>query len=165
MMEGRPVVFRLSAEALAAMFRHPRQLADPTASGVLPADVKRLTIRTGDGGDLTLERDLDRWLAPDSGMSEVPARLVNELLNQLTELRASGVEIRPYPRDMQVAMVTMYGYDLRPLDTVRIARDPQTRNWALDNGDNVLRIFPESMAVPLTAEDFGLGSSSLSSGP
>ena len=62
-----------------------------------------------------------------------------------------------YPRDSQVATITMYGFDARPLDTVRVARDPETGAWALDNGDDVLRIFPAETTIPLTPDDFGLG--------
>ena len=32
----------------------------------------------------------------------------------------------------------------------------QTGEWALENGDDVLRIFPESMRIRLTPPDFGL---------
>jgi hypothetical protein len=51
----------------------------------------------------------------------------------------------------------MHGFDARPLDTVRVARDPETGRWALDNGDDVLRMFPAETPIPMTPADFGLG--------
>ena len=53
-------------------------------------------------------------------------------------------------------MVTLFGFDTRPLDTIRIARDPETGKWALENGDNVLRVFPASLQPRLTSADYGL---------
>jgi hypothetical protein len=155
MVEGRPVVVRLPEAVLLAFFRPAVSLIDPTASGVLAPNVKTLVIR-GPEGELRLQRDLERWRAPEHGV-EVPGRVVAALLEQLTELRAGRIEVGPFPRELQVAAVTMEGFDALPLDTVRIARDPDTGHWALDNGDDVLRIFAAETAIPLTPADFGLG--------
>ena len=84
----------------------------------------------------------------------MPAEAVEGLLDQVTARRAPAVEIRPYPREAEVATITMYGFDARPLDTVRVARDPQTGLWVLENGDNVLRVFPAETHMPLTLADF-----------
>jgi hypothetical protein len=165
MMAGTPVVFRLPAEALVALFRDPRELADPTGCGTLPADVKAIVIRHEQEPELVLERDVDldadRWIAPNPGSAggggpEVAAAAVEELLNQLTELRAPKVEIQEYPSDLQVATVTLLGYDRRPLDTVRVARDPETGEWGLENGDGVVRVLPESAVLRLTRDELGL---------
>ncbi|UCD76636.1 MAG: DUF4340 domain-containing protein [Phycisphaerales bacterium] len=159
MIEGRPVVVRLTVPVLQALFPPPQNLIDPTASGVNPADVMSLRIR-GPEGELVLRRDLERWLAPnagpDGGDLELHAPHVQELLDQLTDLRAPAVEIQVYPRDLEIATITMYGHGRRPLDTVRIAREPDTGRWALENGDNVLRIFQDSLAMRLTPADFGI---------
>ena len=155
MIEGRPVVFRVTEAVWRALFRPAAELADHTASGVLAADVAAIRI-SGPEGEFRLQRDLDRWLAPDHGRIEVPAGRVAELLEQLTGLRAPRVDLQPYPYDLQVATVTMHGFDARPMDTVRIARDAQTGEWALENGDDVLRIFPASMRMRLTPPEFGL---------
>ena len=100
-------------------------------------------------------RDLDQWRAPAFAVN-VPAESVNELLQQLTTLRATEVIIKDYPYELEVATVTMRGFDNKPIDTVRIAREADTGRWALENGDNVLRIFPESLHLLLTPSDFGL---------
>ena len=86
----------------------------------------------------------------------MPAHYVNKFLDNLTSLPAIGIEIKPYPSDLQVAMVTFIGFDSYPMDTVRIAMDPDTRKWVLENGDNVLRIFPSSLELRLTPEAYGI---------
>jgi hypothetical protein len=149
------VVFLLSKRVGQVLFHPPTALADHTASGVISADVRSLWIR-GARGEVRLERDLERWFAPDHGGVEVSADLVAELLEQLTNLRAPEGTIQPFPREPEVATITMHGFDTRPLDTVRIAQDSQTGKWALENGDHVLRVFPASMRLRLTASDFGL---------
>jgi hypothetical protein len=154
MVEGRPVVVRLPGPVLVAFFRPVVTLIDPTASGVLAANVKSLVVR-GPEGEVRLERDLERWVAPEHGV-EVNGEIVDTLLEQLTARRADRIDVLSYPRDLQVATITMNGFDARPLDTVRVARDPETGAWALDNGDGVLRIFPGETPMPLTPADFGL---------
>jgi hypothetical protein len=149
---GRPVVLRVPEAVLRAFFRPAVGLVDPTGSGVSAPNVKALLVR-GPEGQCRLERDLERWLAPEHGV-EVPAEAVEGLLDQVTARRAPAVEIRPYPREAEVATITMYGFDARPLDTVRVARDPQTGLWVLENGDNVLRVFPAETRMPLTLAEF-----------
>jgi hypothetical protein len=155
MIEGRPVIVRVSANTLGAIFRQPQHLVDPTASGVIPADVKSLIIRTADS-ELELQRDLERWRAPKLNNVEVNAAFVQELLNQLTQLRAPAVDFREYPRDSEVATVTFYGFDSKALDTVRIAQEKTTQRWIMENGDNVLRFFQSSVKLRLISKDFGL---------
>ena len=155
MIEGRPVVVRLSGPALAAIFRQAPDLADPVASGVNAADVKSILIRKGQS-ELKLERDLERWRAPEHNGNEVNPAHVQELLDQLTKLRASAVDFKAYPRDLEIATITLFGYDAKALDTVRIAQEKDTGRWLLENGDSVLRIFPTSMKMRMTAADFGL---------
>jgi len=159
MVDGRPVVFRLPASALLALFKQPTELMEPTGSGVAPADVKAVDI-DGPGGRFLLERDIDKWIAPDYDGMEVPPAYVGQLLTNLCELRAPDVMQSPYPRDLHVATITLIGFDGRPLDTVRIARETEEhgRNWAFENGDNVLRIYPESLKLRLTPGDYGLAS-------
>jgi hypothetical protein len=155
MVEGRPVVVRVSANTLGALFRMPQNLVEPTGSGAIAADVKSLIIRTKEA-ELELERELERWRAPRIDNQEVSAAQVQELLNQLTQIRAPNVDFRAYPHEEEVATVTFYGFDGKPIDTVRIARDQNTQRWILENGDNVLRLFPATMRLRLTAKDFGL---------
>jgi hypothetical protein len=154
-IDGRPTVVRIPASVLASLFRKPQTLAAATASGTVPADVKSLVIRKGKD-ELRLDRDLEKWRAPDHEGVEVPHALVEELLRQLTMLQGSAVEFREYPRDLEVATITLYGFDAKPIDTVRVAQEKDNGRWALENGDNVLRIFPPALKLSLTAEDFGL---------
>jgi hypothetical protein len=154
MVEGRPVVVRLPEAVLMAFFRPVVTLIDPTASGVLAANVKSIVVR-GTDHEVRLVRDLERWMAPDHGV-EVNGEIVNALLERITARRADRIDVMTYPRDQQVATITMHGFDARPLDTVRVARDPDSGAWALDNGDDVLRIFSFETTIPLTPDDFGL---------
>jgi len=154
-MDGIDTVVRLRAAVLAELFRDPTTLIDPTGTGVQPADVKRIRITRPDG-ELVLERDLERWIAPAYDELEVPYETVENLLRIIATMPAPTVEVKPYPQDLEVAVITLFGYDGRARDTVRLAREPEDGRWALENGDNVLRVFPQSMAVPLTAEDFAL---------
>ena len=79
------------------------------------------------------------------------------MLYQLTELHPAEIAIQPYPHDLEVATITFLGYDRKPIDTVRIAKDPDSGRWILENGDDVLRLFSESMVhINLTPLDFGL---------
>lgn len=157
MIEHRPVIVRLSEPALIAVLRQPRDLADPTACGVQPADVKSIVIRpSGNGEEFKFERDLERWRAPEADNKEVNAAQVQELLDQLTQVRAPAVEFAEFPRDMLIATITFHGHDGRALDTIRIARHPETRQWAMDNGENVLRVFPANTELRLKPAEFGL---------
>lgn len=154
MLEGRPVVVRLSGAVLAALFRQPQELAALTASGVVPADVKSIVVRTNEA-ELKLQRDLEQWHAmTEARAREVNAAHVQELLDQLTQLRASGVEFIEYPRELEVAIITLHGFDGRAIDTVRVLHDEQTGRWGMENGDNVLRVYPAGLKLRLTAADF-----------
>ena len=155
LIEGRPGVVRVPASVLASLFRKPENLVAATASGVVPADVKTIVIRKGES-ELRLVRDLEKWRAPEHENVEVSAEAVNELLQQLTALQAPAVEFKPYPRELEVATITFHGFDGKALDTVRIAQEKDTGRWALENGDNVLRVFPPGLKLSLTADDFGL---------
>jgi hypothetical protein len=169
MIEGRPVIVRISGAVLAALFRQATDLAALTGSGVNPADVKAIAIRHGED-EVRLQRDLEKWRGaslragpspaqamPDQQMRDVNAAHAQELLEQLTQLRGTGVEFAErYPRELEVATITLHGYDGKALDTVRIIHDEQSGRWAMENGDNVLRIFPASVKLRLSAADFGL---------
>ena len=155
MIDGRPVVVSLSGPVLAALFRGPESLASPTGSGVNPADVKSMVIRTATE-EMKLERDLDTWRAISKNNAEVNPAQVQELLDQLCTLRAPSVELKPYPRDLELATITFFGFNGKALDTVRIAQEKDKPATALENGDNVLRVFPQGLKMRLTAADYGL---------
>jgi len=157
LIEGRAVVVRIPEAVLQALFLTPKALVSNVPSGVVPADVMSIIIRS-ESGAWELRRELERWVAPDYDNKEVDGDLVDELLAGLARNPAPEVEIRPYPRDLQVATITLRGYGGKPLDTVRIAHETQAEGsrWALENGDDVLRIYPPSMQLRLHPVDFGL---------
>ncbi len=155
MIDGQPVVFRLPVTVLQSLFRPATQIAARTGSGVNSADVKTIVIR-GIASEFTLQRDLERWIAPDAGSVAVPAAHVEQLLSQFTQLKAPDVQFKPYPRELEVATITLFGFDQSPLDTIRIARDEERKLWAIENGDNVLRVFPDGLELKLSPADYGL---------
>jgi len=155
-MQDQEVVFILSEKTLRGIFRDADTLVARTASGVVPTDIKAIEIHTSNGM-LRLERVLERWAAPQHNIN-VPTHYVNKFLDNLTNLPAPDIEIKTYPIDLQVASVTFIGFDSFPMDTVRIAKDPELNKWAFENGDNVLRIFPGSLELRLTPEDYGITS-------
>jgi hypothetical protein len=155
MVEDRPTIVRLPAAALQGLFIRAEELIDPTGSGAVAADVKSVRI-AGTHGEIRFERDLERWIAPDHNRREVAAAVVADLLSKLTEVRAPAIEIREYPRELEKAVVTLYGFDGRPIDTIRIAYHEKSGQWALENGDNVLRVFTRGLQIPLSHEEYGL---------
>ena len=157
MVDGHAAVVRLSEAVLAAFFPKTVHLVDPTPSGVQPADVKAIVIRHGDG-ELKLRRELERWTAPDLGADADPA-IVEGLLETLFTARAVDIEIGDTPLyELDGRTITLYGFDGKPMDTIRFAAPgpSQRQGLALDNGDNVWRIFPPGTHIPLTREDFGI---------
>ena len=161
MLEGRPTVFRLSGAAINGLFAEAAFIVDPTGSDARIEDIRSIRI-DGPEGAFTLARaasvGTDTWIAPDHDNVQVSASLIAQLVDQLTTLRASGVEFAEYPTNLNVATVTFFGNDRRAFDTVRIARDPATGNWALENGDSVLRILPPSIEFRVTPRAFDLES-------
>ncbi|HWB20797.1 MAG TPA: DUF4340 domain-containing protein [Phycisphaerales bacterium] len=155
MSDSAPIIWQLAPQALAALFRPIQNFIEPTGAGVNPADVKQVVIRTAEG-QFTMQRDLDKWVAPEKGGVEVNAALANELMDQLTKLRASAIDVREYPREEEIATVTLYGFDLKAITTVRIAREKDSGKLIMENGDNVLRVYPASLQMKLTAGDFGV---------
>ena len=104
--------------------------------------------------DVTVRRVGDRWHASED--LEVPAGSVSALLDAILDLRAEEVALREtYPRELEQAVIILMDDDGGPLDTVRVLREPGPpvgrRRWALENGDNVLRILPEDAGVPFQA--------------
>ncbi|MBC8200765.1 MAG: DUF4340 domain-containing protein [Planctomycetes bacterium] len=138
MVVGNPVVFRMSMEALAQLFPVPEMFVDSTGSGVSRFDVKQVVIRTGNK-EVKMTREIDRWVDANGMLADTPA--IESLLAWVLETKPLSVAISAYPSGDEVASVTLIGYDLAPLDTVRIALDASNQ-WILENGDNVLRLHP-----------------------
>jgi len=157
MVQGRDAVVRVPEVVLAAFFPRTAALIDPTPSGVLPADVKAIVIRHG-GAELRLQRDLERWRAPDLG-SDADAAMVEKLLRLLTETRAVQIEISDDPLYSAAGQsITFFGFDGRPMETVRfgLTRPSGPSGLVMDTGDNVWRILPREVEFPLTADQLGL---------
>lgn len=160
-IEGRPTVVRIGGAVLAALFRQPQDLMAHTASGVVPADVKSIVIRDApDAAELRLERNLETWHMK-GGSTDEPDHKINPthvqvLLDQLTTLRAVSVQIvEQYPRELEVATITLHGFDGKAIDTVRVIREKETQRWGMENGDNVIRWYPASLEMKLTSAAFG----------
>jgi hypothetical protein len=157
LIEGSPTVIRLDGETQQVLVPTAATLVDATGSGVIREDIAGIEIQTADEA-LSIERDFDGWqayLGQDDPV-EIARDPVEQLMKQLTSSRAGEILLTPFPLELQHAIVILYGFDGSPIDTIRIARDPDGGNWALENGDDVLRIFPASFELPLRAVDFGL---------
>ncbi len=156
MVEGRPTVVKVTQASFSALFPQPTSLIDATATPVRPADIKTIEIE-GPGGRVALSRDLERWVASSHESKQVESALVEEFLNQLTTARASEIAIQSFPDDLRLATVTLVGFDGKPMDVVGIARDERGRKFGFEDGDGVLRIFPDSISLRLSPADFGVG--------
>jgi len=147
MIDGRPVVFKVRWKLLSQLFPAPEIFIDATGSAVSRFDVKRITIRSS-GSEVVLIRNLEQWLN-EKGVP-YDAKQVDDLLRWVLETKPPSVAIGQYPKVDELATITLEGYDLLPLDTVRIAQDP-SGGLILENGDNVLRLHPaESLSVLTT---------------
>ncbi len=136
MVEGSPVISKISWDLLSPLFPAPEIFVDSTGSSVSRFDIKQITIRT-DGQEIVLERNLDQWLNAEG--VHVNRELVDTLLTWLLETKPPAVSIEQYPIESEIATVVFSGYDLMPLDAIRIAR-LEDGSLILENGDNVLRI-------------------------
>lgn len=158
LVEGVPSVLRLDDAAIAGLLPAVEDLLATTGTGVRRGDVRRLVIGSSDG-QIALDRRLDRWritVTDDAGTREGEAdpRLVERLLDLLTETRATEVRVQDYPTSLEVATVVLHGFDGSPMDSVRIARERNAGRWAFENGDGVLRLHPPNTEIPLRIEDW-----------
>ena len=162
-IEGVPVVLRISGETVGFVLSEASSLIDHTGSGTMPSDVKRLVIETP-AETIVIERSLDVWRAPEHGDREVSTSTVEQLLESLTTLRATEVELKEtYPSELERARVTLHGFDGRPMDTVRLLRETgDSGRWGMENGDRVIRIHPDFLVLPLSGVDYGLPTASSS---
>jgi hypothetical protein len=148
MMEGRPVVYQVRWETLSPLFPAPEVFVDATGSSVSPFDIKQITIRTVDA-EIVLIRNLEQWLN-ETGVP-YDKEEVNTLLNWILETKPPSVSIGQYPRNAEIATITLEGYDKLPLDTVRVAQEPSGEGIIiLENGDNVLRLHPPDSIEAIT---------------
>jgi hypothetical protein len=158
MIEGVPTVVRLDEATLRGLLPAVTGLIEPTGTGVRPADVRSIVI-DGDAGSVRLERDLDRWTATlvageRTLEGDADPVVVKKLLDLLSGTRATELLVQDFPSQLQVATIVLHGFDGRPIDAVRVARESNAGRWALENGDGVLRLFPASTRLAVTPDDF-----------
>jgi hypothetical protein len=143
---NQPVVFKMTWGALSGLFPIPEMFVDATGSGVSSFDVKRIVIRS-EGKQTLFSKELGRWV--DEFGVQADDEKIEALLTLILDTKPPSVALDKYPRDMEVATITFEGYDLAPLDTVRIALN-QDGQWIFENGDNVLRLHPAETGEVLT---------------
>ena len=158
MIEGVPTVVRLDEATLRGLLPAVTGLIEPTGTGVRPADVRSIVI-DGDAGSVRLERDLDRWTAAlvageRTLEGDADPVVVTQLLDLLSGTRATELLVQDFPTQLQVATIVLHGFDGRPIDAVRVARESNAGRWAIENGDGVLRLFPASTKLAVTPDDF-----------
>ena len=158
MIEGVPTIVRLDEPTLRGLLPAVTGLIEPTGTGVRPADVRSIVI-DGPAGSVRLERDLDRWTAElvageRTLDGEADPAVVDRLLDLLADTRATELLVQAYPTQLDVATIVLHGFDGRPIDAVRVAREENAGRWALENGDGVLRLLPASTQLPITPDDF-----------
>lgn len=159
MIEGIPSVVRLSTGTQAMLFPAFESLIDPVATAVRAADVKRIEIR-GASETVELTRSLDHWtVAASKGGTDsaaIPANVaaVDALLTALCTTRAPEMGLGAFPKEMEVATVLLFGFDGKPLDVIRVARDSKSSRWGFENGDNALRVHAATLVLPLGFDDF-----------
>ena len=144
MQSGKPVISKVSWKTVAPLFSIPEQFIDTTGSAISPFDVKEMVIRSM-GEEYKIIRELDNWTL--AGIIVSPDK-IKALLNLLINENAKSIAISSYPSEKEFATITFNGFDLLPLDTIRIAREADGR-ILLENGDNVLRFHPIGSDQPL----------------
>ncbi|MGA1399107.1 MAG: DUF4340 domain-containing protein [Phycisphaerales bacterium] len=161
-VEGRPVVLLLAEGARATVLRPLTSLVDPTGTAVAASEIAAIEIRTAEE-TFRIRRELDGFVAErlDAGGDVIESTPLDRaraeaLLEKLTAARAPEISVSSFPQEMLAGLAILEGFGGRPLDAVRIARDPDTGRWALDNGDDVLRVFPPSFEPRLRGADYGL---------
>jgi len=147
---------RIGPADVGRLLGDPTLLVDHTGTGISPADVSGVHIRS-DAGDLRFTRTLGRWMEASRG--EASPGSVEQFVDTLCRTRAAQVALHDrYPDELEVAIVTLLDRHGGPLDTVRILQSetPEGLQWAMENGDRVLRILPADTQLFLQPVEFGL---------
>ena len=166
LVEGTKSVVRIPAAVLAGIAPRADRLVDTVSTDARTRDVGVIEVARGDAR-LVLRRETDRWTATVSepGVPEstgtADAAAVARLLAALTETRAAGVKIAPFPADRSLATITLRGFAGEALDTVRIAsgvdggvENGRAKSFEFENGDGVLRMHG-AIDLPLSPRDLG----------
>lgn len=156
LIDDRPVVVRVPGALIQAIARRPAEWAEPTATGVRPADVGRVRLlRTDPATEIVLEREGEGWTIAvgEEGASPGAVRPLtgdgaSRLLDLMADVRAPGVRSGSLSPTASTAVV-LEDFSGRPLHTVRIAPDPTGDFWLMDAGDGLLREYPGGIEPPL----------------
>ncbi len=152
----RPPIVLLDPPAIAALLPTPASLVDGRPCGIPPSEVRALRVLEPDGAPrFDLVRTLDGWRLDEPGGASSPAResAVTALLERLGATRAQELAIQSMPAELQVASIVVTPSNGAPV-TVRLAREGPQGRWALDESDEVLRVFPPSFDPPLDPRAF-----------
>jgi hypothetical protein len=162
-VDGRPAALQVGAKALLAILPPPAFFVDPRGTDVVPADVRRIVYTPAPGTTLrefSLDRVRDSWTLSEGKSAEqavaANGESVRRLLTQLAETRAPEVSFSEIPAELRVGQFTLYGEGGAQLAVIRVAREAAegTGKWALDNQDNVLRVFPQNYDIRLDAASY-----------
>ncbi len=155
---GRPTVVQVGAKALAAIFPPPAFFVDPRGCDAVQADVRAVEFVPFDPAGAAqpaawrLERALDAWSLVLPGGERLPAdgERARRLLAQLCEARAPAVAFQRMPDALRIGEFVLTGAGGAALSRVRVAHEPDGQ-WALDGGDDVLRVFPAGFDLATAA--------------
>lgn len=166
MILGRPVVLRLSESSLRGILLPPPYFARRTGTGIPGSDITAIEIDTQDA-KFRIDRRINlttgavEWFDVDQSDHRASLELVNELINQLSQVKASEIHIVAAEgvSEFVVGNVILYSVGARPVDTVRLLSLPDNNgdiHWAMENYDGVLRILPSSVNLLVSPESLGL---------
>ena len=155
----RPPIVLLDQTALAALLPAAEAFADPRPTALRPEDIRSIRIRDPQGAlRVQLDRTIDGWfVSRGDDQSKQAAHLpaLAMLIERLVESRATELALHPMPQELLLASIELVPTSGSP-SVIRVAREGDGGRWALDESDDVLRIFPPSFALPLSAQEFGL---------
>jgi len=154
----RPPIVLLDQTALAALLPPAVAFVDPRPCGIPPVDVRRVSVRDATGArSFELERTLDGWRLHGGDGSTRPARAsaVQELLERLCSTRAPELALQTMPPALVIASIEVMPA-VGPPVVIRVAREGEADGgkWALDESDDVLRVYPASFDLPLDERRF-----------
>jgi hypothetical protein len=149
--EGGPIV---AVEELTVRGLHvdPAAVIHRIASPIDPDDVASIQV-VDEAGTTSVTRVSGGWVFSDA--SAINGNEVDRLLELLTRTMATDLEVvTEYPDQLHVAKVVLLDARGGTLDSINVLREPPggRRRWAVESGDLVLRVFPESTRIPTSFE-------------
>lgn len=150
----RPPVVQLDPKTVSAVLVPAVAFLDPRACGLEAGGVDMVRVMDAEGVErLHLQRGDEGWSARARGIvSPVEDRGVRELLRSMCETRATGISSDPARPEWMVAKVELRAAAGGQTREVRVWRLPDGR-WAMADEEGPLRIFPDSLPMPIEAAD------------